>query len=729
MTVSPVSLFATLLACSLLRPDVVTEALPGIDRPRALETELREALSDPDARWVNRLARSESPYLRDHAANPVDWYEWGEEPFASARADERLVFLSIGYATCHWCHVMAHESFEDEEIAGTLNAHFVAIKVDREQRPDVDEVYMDAVHLFGGRGGWPLTAILTPDGEPVFATTYLPARDGDRGSRRGLLSILEEVHTLWERDPEILRESARAVTARLVRDAQPTPPGDLPDLEVVARTIDALVASHDPQHGGFGRAPKFPVPLKLDVLLDAAGRRDDDALRDVVVHALAAMARGGIHDPIEGGFHRYSTDEAWRVPHFEKMLYDNAQLLSTYARATAVTGRPDFAWVTARTAEFLTTHLATDEGTFVAALDAGSPGPDGAPEEGLYYTFTPREVREALPAAEVPFALAHFDITATGHLEGRSVPSLVEATAPPWSDPRARTIREALNVARSQRPPPTRDDQVVLAWNALAISGLVDAHRVLGGTRWLDAALAAARGLFEGAESPEHRLARLPGGPPAMLEDEANVAVAALDLFGATGDPHWVRVAAARLAVIERHYADPAGGWFRTPDDGEPLLRRPRPRFEGAEPSGTASAIEATLRLGHLTNASVEPADRALRAYAQPLERAPWALPGVVAQLVRRHAARTEIVVTWPDEADPGPLLAVLARTDDPTAAVVTGPASMLAHATVVPWLEGKAPRDDQPTAYVCENGTCQFPVTTAAGLAEALAARTRSPE
>ncbi|MEM6929871.1 MAG: thioredoxin domain-containing protein, partial [Myxococcota bacterium] len=468
--VPPVSPVMALLACSWFTASPVVDAVPGVDRSATLEAELRQHLDDPDAPFVNRLARSDSPYLRDHATNPVDWYEWGDEAFALAKRDNRLVFLSIGYATCHWCHVMAHESFEDEAIAAVLNRHYVAIKVDREQRPDIDEIYMDAVQLLRGRGGWPLTAILTPDGEPVVAATYIPARDGDRGARRGLLSILEELRHTWAEEPDRVLQAAQDLTQRLVTDARPAPPGDVPGVEVAQRATERLLDQFDPVHAGFGDSPKFPVPLKLDLLLTEALRRGDDALREPVLATLGAMLRGGLHDPIEGGFHRYATDRAWRVPHFEKMLYDNAQLLSTYARATAVTGRDDLRWVTRRTATFLVDELATSEGPFIAALDADSPGPDGAVHEGLYYTFTPDEVAQAVPPADVPFALAHFGITGSGQLEGRSVPSLVEATAPPWSDPRAQTVADALRGARTQRPPPARDHQVIVAWNALAIS-------------------------------------------------------------------------------------------------------------------------------------------------------------------------------------------------------------------------------------------------------------------
>ncbi|MEO0603713.1 MAG: hypothetical protein AAF211_19905, partial [Myxococcota bacterium] len=318
----------------------------------------------------------------------------------------------------------------------------------------------------------------------------------------------------------------------------------------------------------------------------------------------------------------------------------------------------------------------------------------------------------------------HFGITGAGQLEGRSVPSLVDATAPPWSDARAQAVAEALRRLRTQRPAPARDDQVIVAWNALAISGLVRAYRALGEAPWLERALAAAEVLLAKADDPTHRLRRVPGGPAAMLEDESHAAVAALDLFGATGDARWLRIAQARLAVVERHYADPAGGWFRTPDDGEALLRRPKPRYAGAEPTGTATAIEAILRLAHLTDRSPARADDALRAYAEVLAEAPWAIPGVAAQVARRHAPASEIVVVWPDDADPDELLAVLGRHDLALAEVVTGPVSHLTQATDVVWLDGKVPRDGRPTAYVCRDGTCRFPVTEPGPFDDALKAQ-----
>jgi len=708
------------LACSWLAgPAVVESAVPGVDRPAALEAELREHLDDPDARFVNRLARASSPYLRDHATNPVDWYEWGDEAFTEAARTGRLVFISIGYHTCHWCHVMAHESFEDEEIAEVLNTRFVPIKVDREQRPDVDEIYMDAVQMLTGRGGWPLTAVLTPDGEPVFAATYLPARDGDRGARSGLLSVLTVIAEQWAADPDGLERAASEITRRLVAAARPAPPGDLPGLDLVERAVDELRGAWDEEHGGFGGAPKFPTPLKLDLLLAEAARRGEPDLRTSALHTLHRMARGGIHDVLGGGFHRYTVDRAWRIPHFEKMLYDNAQLLRTYARAAAVTGDAELRGATRATARFLVEELTLEDGTLFAGLDADSRTPDGHLEEGAYYTWTPAEVRAAVPDADVGFALTRFGVTPGGNLDGRSVLWL-ERAAP--GSPRVDEVRRALLAARRERAPPARDEQAVVAWNALAISGLVRAWRTLGERRWLAAAERAADAVLAGAHDPDHRLSRLAsGGPPAVLEDEAHAAVAALDLFGATGERRWLEVARARVAVVARHFADPAGGWFRTPDDGEMLLRRPKPRFEGAEPSGATTAIEAVLRLAHLTDGSTGPADRALRAYAEPLEAVPLGLPGVLRQVVRRHAPRREIVVVWPDETDPGPLLDVLGGVDRPHAEIVTAPASRLATVRAVPWLEGKVPRDALPTAYVCTDGVCQLPVTDPAGFERAL--------
>ncbi|MEN0062940.1 MAG: thioredoxin domain-containing protein [Myxococcota bacterium] len=716
------SILLLILSC-FSGPTTITGAVPGVDRPATLEAELRTHLNDPDAKYVNRLAKASSPYLRDHATNPVDWYEWGDEPFERARAENRLVFLSVGYHTCHWCHVMAEESFEDDEIAGVLNTRFVAIKVDREQRPDLDEVYMGAVQMLSGRGGWPLTAILTPEGEPVFAATYLPPRDGDRGSRKGLLTVLNYFAEEWGKDPERLTKAAAAITARLVQAAKPAPPGDLPGPDAIDHGVQALLDRYDPTYGGFGRAPKFPTPLRLDLLLAEAWRRNDPKLRKPVHATLRQMARGGLHDVIGGGFHRYATDTAWRVPHFEKMLYDNAQLLSTYARVAALTDDPELRWVARRTAAFLVDELATPEGTFIAALDADSLTARGHLEEGAFYTFTPSEVRAALPAAKATQALTTFSITKRGNLDGRSVPALVEAPAAPWQDAEVDALRNTLKQARASRPSPARDGQVIVAWNALAISGLIDAARSLGESRWQDAALTAAEALFKGADDEGHRLSRLAaeGSPPAVLEDEANAAVAALDLFGATADPRWLRVAQARLAVIERHFADPAGGWFRPANDSSDLLRRPKPQFEGPEPSGAATAIEAGLRIAHLTGTSTEIADRALRAYALIFTSSPMGMGAVLQQVVRRHDAATEVVVVWPDQADPKPLLDVLTHHDLPHAEMITAPASAMARVKDVPWVEGKVPRDDKPTAYVCTAGVCEFPVTTADGFDQAL--------
>ncbi|HYV45211.1 MAG TPA: thioredoxin domain-containing protein [Myxococcaceae bacterium] len=634
-----------------------------------------------------------SPYLRQHAHNPVDWSPWGEAALARARRDGRPVFLSIGYATCHWCHVMEAESFEDEEVAALINARFVPVKVDREERPDLDDHYLKAVMALSGGGGWPMTLVLTPDGEPFFAATYLPARDGDRGARRGLISVLRELSELYATHRDRALELAKQTSARVRALSRPSPPGDLPGPEAIHAAVAAMARRFDPEHGGFGGAPKFPMPGGLELLLRYHHRTGDERALGMVAFTLERMANGGIRDQLGGGFHRYSTDERWEVPHFEQMLYDNAQLAAVYLDAAQATGRARFAEVAREVLEYLDREMAVEGGGFASATDADSrvPGSDRT-EEGRYFTWT----REELGSEELA---GYFGV------EGPGRRVLHVAAAPP-EELRA-TVEEArarLLEIRRRRPPPARDDQVVAAWNGLAISAFARGAEVLSEPRYAQRAAKAADFLLR--EVRGHRTWRAgEARSAATLDDLAFVAQGLLDLFEATQERRWLSEAIALHRDLEAHFIDPASGAFRFTRDGEQVLDE-----DGVEPSGNAVAIRNLIRLAELTEDEHwrTQAMNALRGTSAALQRgvaAEWLLGSLDAAL----DAPPEIVVVAPRGGSTAAFESVLAKTFVPNRTVLL---TTEGAAPISPLAEGKIAQRGQTTAYVCRHRVCDRPAT-----------------
>jgi len=554
----------------------------------------------------NRLARESSPYLRQHANNPVDWYPWGDEAFEKARCEDRPVFLSIGYSSCHWCHVMERESFENEEIARFLNAHWVAVKVDREERPDVDDVYMTAVQLTSGRGGWPLSAFLLPDKKPFFAGTYFPP--DDRHGRPGFLTVLKRLEAAW-REKRADLESGAAEIAEEVASASGLAARGSPEplsLESLGLPGAALSRLFDPVHGGFGGAPKFPPHLSLTWLL-RRGAGGDAAALSMAEATLEAMAFGGIRDHLGGGFHRYSTDAEWLVPHFEKMLTDNAQLLGVYARAYALTGRDLYRRVARETGEYLLREMTGPEGGFFAATDADSEG-----EEGKFFVWDPSEIRGLLGKAEGDFFCewygiregGNFSEEASGHRTGASILFLSKNISSD-AETRLSPMREKLLAARSRRVPPALDDKRVAGWNALAVSGLAIAGRILNEVRFLGAARLGARFLLEECRDASGRLQRTwkdgAAKIPAFLEDEAFLTHALLDLGEAdheAGPGVWRDEARAAAASMNARFRRKDGPGFTFSGDGnETLLVNGRDLFDKATPSASGAAAWALARL------------------------------------------------------------------------------------------------------------------------------------
>jgi uncharacterized protein YyaL (SSP411 family) len=685
------------------------------------------------AKHANRLIHETSPYLLQHAHNPVDWRPWGDEAFDEARRLGRPVFLSIGYSTCHWCHVMEEESFEDEEIAAFLNDHYVSIKVDREERPDVDAVYMSAVQALTGSGGWPMSVWLTPDREPFFGGTYFPPRDGARGARHGFLTVLREINDTYAADKErVTRATAALVNAVRGRmEAGAAPASARPDTSLIDDTIAVFKRLFDDRDGGLRRAPKFPSNVPIRLLLRHHARTGDQVALLMAALTLEKMAAGGMYDQLGGGFHRYSTDARWLVPHFEKMLYDNALLAVAYAEAYQVTGRADFERVARETLDYLLREMTTPDGALYSATDADSKGPDGKSEEGLFFVWSEAEIRALLgPGADTDRFIAYYGVTPGGNFEGANIlnaPRPDEATHAALAPQRA-----ALYAARARRSPPFRDEKVLAAWNGLALSGLAVAGRVFAAPPYIDAAARAATFLLERMR-PGGRLARSHkdgrNGVAGFLDDYAFVCAGLIDLFEATSDRRWLEQAIALADETERLFADPAGGWFMAAADHERLIAREKPAYDGAEPSGTSVALRNTARLATFTSDDRwrAIADRAFAALAPAMTGNPLALTEALLALDWAAGEPREIAIVWPRDAGAEtarPLLDVVRRTFVPSHALVAvSDAGAPAFAGLVPFVADKHAIDGRATAYVCTQGRCDLPVHEPAALAARLTA------
>ncbi|MBV9023660.1 MAG: thioredoxin domain-containing protein, partial [Streptomycetaceae bacterium] len=550
---------------------------------------------------ANRLSRSTSPYLLQHADNPVDWWPWNAEAFEEARRREVPVLLSVGYSSCHWCHVMAHESFEDDQIAALLNENFVPVKVDREERPDVDAVYMEAVQAATGQGGWPMTVFLTPQAEPFYFGTYFPPEP--RHGMPGFRQVLEGVRAAWGDR----REEVGEVAARIVEDLAdrqiPYSTGDLPTpgAEVLHAALLILTREYDAAHGGFGGAPKFPPSMVLEFLLRHHARTGSEAALQMVQDTCEAMARGGIYDQLGGGFARYSVDREWVLPHFEKMLYDNALLCRVYAHLWRATGSGLARRIALETADFMVRELRTPEGGFASALDADSDRPDGSHGEGAYYVWTPEELRNALGEEDAEIAAEYFGVTQEGTFEAGA--SVLQFPKSELRDAgRLASIRERLLAAREQRQRPGRDDKVVAAWNGLAIAALAETGAYFDRPDLVLAAVDAADLLLRAHmdETGSGRLARTsrdgaPGANSGVLEDYADAAEGFLALSAVTGEGVWLDFAGLLLDTVRRHFTAADGTFFDTADDAEQLIRRPQDPTDNAAPSGWTAAVAALL--------------------------------------------------------------------------------------------------------------------------------------
>jgi uncharacterized protein YyaL (SSP411 family) len=665
---------------------------------------------------MNRLADETSPYLRQHADNPVDWYPWGDEAFAAAREGDRPVLLSVGYASCHWCHVMAHESFEDPEVAALMNERFVNIKVDREERPDVDAVYMEATQALTGQGGWPMTVFLDPDGRPFFAGTYFP-----RQRRGGMISfpeLLERIDDLWSTRRADLDEQATQLTAALGRSAELTPGEAAPGAEAIATAREQLVRAHDDRWGGFGGAPKFPQAMSLDLLVtilgrsQAAGQVDEDA-RQVVTTSLDAMAAGGIYDHLGGGFARYSVDERWLVPHFEKMLYDQALLTRLYLHAWQVTGEARHRQVLDETIGYVLTQLRHPDGGFYSSEDADSEG-----EEGRFYVWAPDEVLDALDGDEALAAEAgaFYGVTPAGNFEGRTILNRMHARGDLARPDRIEDARRRLLAARDRRVRPGLDDKVLTEWNALMLSALAEAAAATGDAAWAAAAVANGEFLVRALRRDDGRWLRswqADGGARhlAYAADHAALVDAFVRLAELTGEARWVTEARATADALVALFWDPErGGVFTTGSDAERLVTRDKDLMDNATPSANSLAAVGLLRLAALTgdDGLRERADDVLRLTGPLAAQHPTAFGHLLAAVEAAAHGITEVVVTG-DRPD---LVQAVQRRHLPAAVLAWG------ERYDSPLWEGR----EDGRAYVCRNYACQLPATDEEALLAQLA-------
>jgi uncharacterized protein YyaL (SSP411 family) len=669
----------------------------------------------------NRLANEASPYLRQHQYDPVDWYPWGDAALQKAKQDDKPIFLSVGYSACHWCHVMAKESFADPAIAKLMNAHFVCIKVDREERPDLDEIYLAALQAMGQPGGWPMSVFLTPDGAPFFGGTYFPPEDGN--GRPGFRRVLERLRTVWAEQRTEVTGSAKELAAHLRTSLAPALVAGEPTAALLEPVLDRARAQFDAEHAGFASpprfAPKFPSPLLLQVLLRLPG----DAALPMVTRTLRAMADGGIHDQLAGGLHRYATDRAWLVPHFEKMLYDNALLVPCCLEAAARTDDPAFAAFARTTLDWLLREMRDPAGGFWSSTDAQSEG-----VEGRFFVWSKAEFDRVL-GDDAGLLAAHFGVTEAGNWEHTNVLSVVRDAASlakeHGGDVDAVQRRLAagsakLLAARGARVRPGTDDKVLAGWNGLVLQALAHGYRALGDDRYRTAARELAAFLLQHLVRDGRTARAFHGGVArhaGVLEDQGAVAAGLLALFEIDAEPRWLQAAQSILQQTERHFRAEDGSFWTTADDHETLLARTKVAWDGSTPSGVALVADALLRAGTLLGDAKTYGHGvdALRAHHQVLAEVPLAAPALL-RAVQFHLAgpREVVVVGPPDDMRTQALLQVAWRAFPGQHVVVhLHDGNRAALAKLVPSFADKVAVDGVPTAYVCRQGSCQAPVTT----------------
>lgn len=664
---------------------------------------------------INRLAKEKSPYLLKHAHNPVDWYPYGKEALAKAKNDNKPIFLSIGYSTCHWCTVMEKESFENVKTAAFLNKNFIPIKVDREERPEVDAYYMSAVQAMTGGGGWPLSVFLTPDLKPFYGGTYFPSEP--RYGMPSFMQVLEFVSNLWkEKKGEVASNSQRVMDALAVQEEKSD---SLPDKGVLDEGYANLVASSDPQWGGFGGAPKFPLPSALGFLLRYNYRTGKELALRSVLKTLDAMAAGGIRDHIGGGFHRYSTDKVWLIPHFEKMLYDNALLAKIYTEAYQITKKPLYEEVVSETLSWISREMTDQSGGFYSAQDA-----DTEEGEGLYYTWTPDQTKKILGDGAVIFDKV-YGVTKTGNFEGRTILH-AEIGQAAGSEVSPKT-KGALYVARLRRPRPATDKKILTSWNGLAISAFSIAGSVLGDGSYVKKAALAADFVLKTNSKDGRLLRRFAGGEAAFvgtLEDYAFLLQGLIDLFEAIGEPRWLKDAIKLADDMIEGYEDKDNGGFFLTIDAEPV--RLKESYDGPTPSGNSVAALSLVRLSELTGSEKyrKSAEATLRYFGREIEQRPSSHTCMLTALDLSLSGSIELVISTPNSKAARPLLDVVLSQFLPNKALIVATKEtydQLSKFTSL--LEGRKPRT-KARAFVCENFVCKMPVESPEDLKAQLVAR-----
>ena len=727
-----VASLALLVACSTPVPPTTLPGAAPFDA--SLSAQLRQARADrrqrydvrtqhrqPDdePQYTNRLVLEDSPYLLQHAHNPVNWFPWGDAAFAEAKRLGRPVLLSIGYSTCHWCHVMEEESFDDEGIATLINQRYVAIKVDREERPDLDALYMAAVVKLSGSGGWPMTVWLTPERAPFWAGTYFPPNDGDRGIPRGLRTLLTTLADTYANQPTQAAAAARDLLQHLQTPTPAPAAGTVLDATTIEAAVTATRRAFDAANGGLTSQRKFPSSTPLRALLRYYRRTTDVDVLRMITTTLDHMAAGGLRDQLGGAFHRYATDAAWQVPHFEIMLYDNALLALTYLEAYQVTGRTAYGQIVHEILDYLAAEMQAPAGGFWSATDADSVGADGRRREGAFFTWTPDELRAALTEPDLASAaLRYFGVTPNGTVDGRSVLRVAEPNALDAFG--LASVRAQLLRGRKTRPRPAIDKKLVTAWNGLTISAFARAALVFDSPSLATVAARAAETLLAHATSDGRLPRRLVGhqpGPTAVLDDYACLIAGLLDLYEATGTPHWLADARRLEEVVAAHFADPAGGgFFLTADDAEALPVRARPLDDGAEPAGNSVMAMNLLRLAEFTTDSSyhTRAEQALHAAADLLHRSPLAANELLLALDFQLDTPREIVIAVsPDDANPAPFLdRVRARFLPNRVLLIMQARDQDTLAGITPLGIDKPLLGGRTTAYVCEHHVCALPTT-----------------
>lgn len=672
-----------------------------------------------EKKYTNKLIQEKSPYLLQHAHNPVDWYPWGSEAFARAVSEDKPIFLSIGYSTCHWCHVMERESFEDVEVANLLNKNFIAIKVDREERPDIDSIYMSVCQALTGHGGWPMTIIMTPDGKPFFAGTYFPKQD--RMGLPGIMTILERTSLAWKENRSEVLETSSSIIAAISGTQESTDTVD--NKKLIHAAFEQYKIAFDSMHGGFGHAPKFPSPHIFFFLLRYWKLTGEEAALKMTEKTLNSMRRGGIFDHIGYGFCRYSTDRAWLVPHFEKMLYDNALLAMANLEAYQATGNGIYAQTAEEIFTYVMRDMTSSEGGFYSAEDADSEG-----EEGLFYTWTPDEIKQVLSGNDAERFMVLFDITSKGNFEGRSIPNTINGSIPGSDLEFVEACRQKLFEHREKRIHPFKDDKILTSWNGLTIAAMAMGGRVLGNSRYTSAAEKAAEFILTRLVNAYGRLLAVyrDGVSPlkGYADDYAFMIWGLLELYETTYKPEYLQNALKlNSEFLNLFWDNENGGFFLYGSDSEQLITRPKEAYDGATPSANSTASNNLIRLARLTGRHEleEKAQQIIKAFAGNIEGYPAGFSNMLCAAILLKAEGVEVIVSGGIDKGADKLLSIIRQGYRPFTVSLHYYQDTEILKNLIPFMSNYTTVEGKAAAYVCRNFTCNQPVTDAENLSEML--------